>query len=227
MLHFVRTKVHQLRKSRGNSGFSMVELVFALAMSAVLGLVAAGIVIWTINIAARTQANQVQSAQSAQILSNFENTVRDSDSIVSATANTFSYIFQRFGNCEYHTYTFVTSGSTLNLSHTVQAVTLSAGQLCLNVTSGLIAGTIGSSTNSTDATNLDPTSGFQYFSLDGQRSYRSGETLYVASSALAVCQIGSATMNLVTSQQNIARASVAKTETVTAGIRANSFGLTC
>ena len=227
MYHMVRTKAHQLRKSRKNSGFSLIELVVALMMSSVLGLAATGVVIWTINIAARTQANQVQSAQSAQILSNFENTVRDSDSIVSATATTFSYIFQRFGSCEYHTYTFVTSGSTFNLSHTVQAVTLSAGQLCLNATSGLIAGTIGSSTTSTDAVSLDPTSGFQYFSLDGQRSYRSGEIGYVASSALAVCQIGSATINLVTSQQNIARASVAKTETVTAGIRANSFGLTC
>lgn len=227
MSRLLRTQNHQTSKRGRCSGFSMIELVVALMMSSVLGLAAVGIVIWTINIAARTQANQVQSAQSAQILSNFENTVRDSDSIVNATATSFSYIFQRFSNCEYHTYTFVTAGSTVNLSHTVDAVALSPGQYCLNVSAGLIAGTIGSVTSSTDATGLDPASAFQYFSLDGQRSYRSGEAGYNASAVISLCQIGSVTMNLVTSQQNIARASIAKTETVTAGVRSNSFGLTC
>ena len=202
-------------------------MVVAVGMSSVLGLAASGVVMWTINIGARAQVNMIQSAQSQQILNNFENTVRDSDSITNATATSLSYIFQRFGNCEYHTYTFSTTSGVTSLVHTVRAATLTAGQYCLNVRTALVAGTIGSLTTTTEATNLDVSSGFNYFSADGKRSLRSGETGYDATAVLPLCQMGSVAINLVTATQNNARATVLKTETTTAGIRQNSFALTC
>jgi prepilin-type N-terminal cleavage/methylation domain-containing protein len=208
-------------------GFSLIEMVVALSLSTILGISVTSIVVWTVNLTARSQANAIISGQSEKVLTGFETTVRDSDQIISATRTQLVYIFQRLNFCEEHTYTFVTVSGVTSLTHIVRSAALTAGNYCSDITPTLLAGTVGTQTTKLEATNLDATSGFTYYSAEGQRTFVSGETDYSLSTVVPPCLLGSVTMTLITATQNNDRSSAAKTETVTAGIRTNTFGLTC
>ena len=227
LLSKVKSSLAKKKFTRGDSGYSMVEIIVAVSMSATLGIAASAVVMWGLNVSARTQANISLSAQTERILGKFEASLRDSDVIVSATATQIVYTFQRNNNCELHTYAFSTTNGITSLTHTVRAGTLSTGNYCSNIQASLVAGTTGNLSSVVEATNLGSTSGFNYWSSDGQRSLMSGEAGYDPTTALAVCRIGAVTINIVTANQKFDRTTTAKTETLTTGIRANNYGLTC
>jgi len=223
----IKSSLVKNKVTKGNSGYSLVEIIVAMSMSATLGIAASAVVIWGINISARTQANISLSAQTEIILNNFESTLRDSDTITSAMGTQMSYTFQRNNNCELHTYAFSTTNGVTSLIHTVRAGTLPNGNYCSDIQASLVAGTTGNQTSQTEANNLGATSGFNYWSSDGQRSLLSGETGYDVTKAIALCRIGAVTINLITSPQKLDKSSTSKTETITTDVRANNYGLTC
>lgn len=219
----LREKTHP----RGSAGYSLIEIIVALGMSATLGIAATAVVAWTVNVSARTQANTILSAQSEKVLNKFESSLRDSDQIISVSSTQIVYTFQRLSNCELHTYVFSTVGGVTTLTHITRIAILPAGNYCSNIATALLAGSVGAQTTIVEGTNLDPSSGFNYFSADAQRTYVSGEVGYDPTTVLPLCMIGSVTMNIVTNTQTLNNGTALKTETVTAGIRANQFGLTC
>lgn len=215
--------------SQRESGYSIVEVVVAISMSATLGLAASATIMWGLNVGAKTQANISLSSKTARILDKFEASVKDSDAIISATGTQVKYTFQRGVNCELHTYNFDTSNGRTSLIHTVRSAALRGGNYCSNVQAALVAGTIGNQTSLTEVDNLGSASGFNYFSADGKRSLMPGEPGYDASTALALCRIGSITIVIYNKEQLLSQASSArnKAESLTTGLRSNNYGLTC
>jgi type II secretory pathway pseudopilin PulG len=227
----VNMMTQPLRKTvaPSDAGFTLVEVLLVVAMSTLLGLAIATSVMGSVAFFSQVQVNAVESARDEKIITEFQQRVRNMDTLQAASSTSLSFIYRDTSSCQLHVYSLesdtVHSGR-LQLRHTITSVTVNGLLTCDSVTSRLTGGTLSPQTNRVEVNDLGPTSAFSYLDNGGQTTYRAGDTNYNAAVALPTCQIAGVNLTLYTRFNTRSQTEPDLVESTTVGILENVRGLT-
>lgn len=210
-------------------GFSLIELLGAIAITMLLASSLTLIVASTTQMLAEVEQQSLQGLETQQILTDFTVNTREASTIITATTTELKYTYRGQNTCELHYYQFLSDpnhAGQMLLNQKITAVNVAAGIPCISVESTLISGAIAPQTNRVEIDDLNSASKFSYFSSTGQTALVSGDVGYNSANAPTLCQLGSVTMTLDKSitYRNKTRSSV---ELVRAAFRNNTRGLSC
>lgn len=210
-------------------GFSMIEVLGAIAITMLLASTLTLVVASTTQMLAEVEQQSLQGLKNQQVLSDFTTNSREAINIVSATTTELKYTVRAQNTCELHHYQFLADPSNsgqMLLNRKITAVSIAAGIPCSSVEGPLISGTIAPQTNRVEINNLNSGSKFAFYSKTGQKALVSGDVGYDSAKAPVLCQLGSVAMTLDTkvTNRNKTKNSV---EVVRAAFRNNTRGLSC
>jgi len=183
---------------RHNGGFTVTEVMVAMAVSITLGSIVFAVVAGTMRVSATTETRAAAQAHSATVLDDFTNTVDYTDYVSTATASVLTVETRDATRCYRHTYRFAADPinlGKLELTYDRSSVGVPITGDCSLVADALDGG-MGGYAFVYAIGNLAPSSGFRYFDLSGARTYRPGEPNFSTLTAVHPCSLGRVEMVL-------------------------------
>lgn len=185
-------------------GFTLVEVLAAIAIGMVLALAVTGVITSTLNVVADAELAAASGGLAQRALTGFSTTAREATVVFSASPTTLGYSYQSGGKCQLHWYLLthdpknVGRLSLIHFFQSRQTATTTAG--CGYALDDILASTSYStlSANRTELTDLSPTSRFTFYTSSGQVALVPGDTGFTVSAATPLCLLGGVALNLDT-----------------------------
>lgn len=190
-------------RTKSHEGFTVAEILVAMAVAVVLGAIVFAVVAGTMQISASTETRAAVQAQASEVLKDFTNTVDYTESVITATRSVLVVETRDETMCHRHEYRFMedlTNLGKLSLTYTRSSVGVPIESDCTLVRSSLNGG-LGAFTFVYAVSDLSPDSGFTYYDLAGARSYRPGDSNFSPSTAVNPCFLGRVSMTLTRQAQ--------------------------
>lgn len=190
-------------KSTASEGFTVAEVLVAMAVAVVLGSIVFAVVAGTMQISASTETRAAMQARASEVLKDFTNTVDYTESVVTATRSVLVVETRDETLCHRHEYRFMedlANPGKLSFTYTRTSVGVPIEADCTVVRSALDGG-LGAFTFGYAVSDLSPDSGFSYYDLTGARAYRPGDSNFSTSTAVNPCFLGRVSMTLTRQAQ--------------------------
>lgn len=216
-------KSRQLNSPHSPSGFTVAEILVAMAVAVVLGGIVFAVVAGTMQISASTETRAAMQAQSSEVLKDFTDTVDYTETVITATRSVLIVETREQSLCHRHEYRFMADPNNLgklSLTYTRISVGVPVEANCTLVYDSLDGG-LGDFKFAYELPNLSPNSGFAYYDLAGSRSYRPGEANFTTSNAIHPCLLGRVDVTLEKTAET-REGPVAISDTATAHLRGNT-----
>jgi Tfp pilus assembly protein PilW len=210
-------------------GFTIVELVSAMAITMILSTAVVAVILGTLNSTGRSQLNAVVQTQVQIALNYFVINTRDAEKLYIADKNNIMFSFRNDNRCELHKYSFVPDEENLGsvaLAHNVSSVFVPGTVSCSSVEEKLLSGSDSALTNNIDLKNLDPSSSFTFFSESTRSIVTPDSSGFNLSQQSPLCKITSVSIN-VRSYSKTKDVSNLIDNTMSVRLSNNALGLSC
>lgn len=221
----MKPKSHASRQG----GFTIVELVSAMAITLILSTAVIAVILGTLNSTGRSQLNAVVQTQVQIALNYFVINARDAERLYIADKNNIMFSFRNDNRCEMHKYSFVPDESNMGsvaLARKVSSVSVPGTVSCDTAKDRLLAGAASLKTDTIELKNLDPESSFAFFS-EATRSVVTPDNIdFSVAQQSPLCKITSVSIN-VRSYSKTQEVSSLVNNTVNVRLSNNALGLSC
>lgn len=183
-----------------NDGFTVVELVSALAISMIISIAVVTVVLGTLESTGKSQLNTATQAKIQVALNNFTINARNAENLYVADKHTLMFTYRMQNRCELHTYKFepdIINPGYLALKHDISSAFVPGNVPCSDLKEALISSSNTANTERTEIHRINVNSGFGYFSEAGQAINRPDSILFNAENQNPLCQITSTNLTIL------------------------------
>lgn len=223
----VRTRAKKVQN--GDAGFTIIELVAAVAITTLLGIAIISVIIGVLDSNGKTQINAATTVKAQHALTNFEQNVKQAEEIVSASKHSVQFFYRANNRCEFHTYQFAPDQNLpqkLSLVHTIRSGFVPGTVDCSALSDSILSRSIGVLTERIELENLGAGSRFFYYGDNSAQIPRPGDADFRIRDQVNPCQITA--IQIMTRTTAIAGDSTYENEdSVWSSIQANAKGVSC
>lgn len=183
-------QAHRLRNRQ--NGFTLIEVVAALAITTVLGIAVVTVIIGVLESNGKTQINAATTVKAQHVLMAFERNTKQAEELVSASKHGIQFFYRADNRCELHTYQFVPDAETpkkLSLYHSVRSGFVPGTVDCSTLKDNILANSAGALTERTELTNIGPGSRFIFYAENGDSTPRPGYAEFRLADQVPPCKI--------------------------------------
>jgi Tfp pilus assembly protein PilE len=210
-------------------GFTIVELVSALAITMILSTAVVAVILGTLNSTGRSQLNAVVQTKVQVALNYFVLNARGAEKLYIADTNNIMFSLRNSNKCELHKYYFAPDESNIGsvaLMHTVSSVLVPGTVPCVSVESNLLSGVGTSDTNTRALDSLAPDSSFTFFSESARSIITPDNSGFNLSQQSPLCKITSVSINVQSYSKTRDNSNLID-NTMNVRLSNNALGLSC
>lgn len=214
---------------RNNKGFTLVELVSALAITMVISIAVVTVILGTLDSTGKNQLNTTLQAKIQTSLNNFTINSRNAEKVYIADKSTLTFTYRMENRCELHTYKIVPDEINTGYSaliHKISSVFVPGNVPCEQLEASLLSGTNTASTERIEINRIGNNSGFTFFSEAGQAIPRPGSLAFDPLQQLPTCKITSANLTIFSYALSEESEAIVN-NTTSIRFNNNALGLTC
>lgn len=215
--------------TKNSKGFTLVELVSALAISLVISIAVVTVILGTLDSTGKSQLNTASQAKIQTALNNFTINARNAEEVYVADKNTLMFTYRMENRCELHKYKFVPDSRNpgyLALQHSIASVFIPGNVSCSELEESLLAETNAALTERVEINRLGVNSGFTYYAETGKSLIRPESSLFDPSDQTPLCKITSANITIFSYALSEESEAIVN-NTTSIRFNNNSLGLTC
>jgi hypothetical protein len=215
--------------SRKDNGFTVVELVSALAISMIISIAVVTVILGTLESTGKSQLNTATQAKVQVALNNFTINARNAETVYIADKHTLMFTYRMENRCELHTYKFAPDAINpgyLAFVHQISSAFVPGNVPCSELKSALIQKANTANTDRIEINRVNINSGFKYFSEAGQGIERPDSRLFDITTQNPLCKITSTNVTILSyalSEESEALVN----NTTSVRFTNNSLGLSC
>jgi len=217
------------KQAKSESGFTMIELVAALSITALLGIAIVTVIIGVLETNGKTQINAATTVKAQHVLTSFETDIKQAEEILAADKHSVIFFYRADNRCELHKYQFVPDAETENklaLFHTIKSGFVPGTVDCATLKDNILTSDSTALTEQTEIRNLSPDSRLYYFSETGDFAPRPGDPEFRLDDQIAPCKLSAVQLVLFTTA--IAGDSTYQNEnTIKTSIQSGAKGVAC
>lgn len=224
MLHHAKRAIHNDQK-----GFTVIELVAALAITSLLGIAVVTVIIGVLESNGKTQINAATTVQAQHVLMAFERNAKQAEELISASRHGLQFFYRADNRCELHTYQFVPDSENpkkLALFHSIQSGFVPGTVDCSMLKDNILTSGSGAITTRTELSSLGANSRFVYYAENGDVAPRPGYAEFQVNDQVVPCKI--AAVEIVLETTAIAGDSTYENEdAIKTSIQSGAKGVAC
>jgi type II secretory pathway pseudopilin PulG len=217
------------KEKKLDGGFTILELLSAMAISLILSIAVITVVMGTLNSTGRSQLNAAVQSKVQTALNSFVLNVRDSEKVYVADRNTFMFSYRTNNKCEMHTYYFIPDpqdSTSIALQHDISSVFVPGTVSCSSVEETLLTKNNTANTSRIEVDKVKVGSGFTYYS-EAARAIISPESAgFIISRQTPLCKITTIGITVLTSASTPSSSNTID-NTVNVRLSNNALGLAC
>lgn len=193
---------HKLKRlASQQSGFTIIELVAALAITALLGIAVVTVIIGVLETNGKTQINAATTVKAQHVLIAFERNAKQAEELISASKQGMQFFYRADNRCELHTYQFVPdpeNARKLALFHSIRSGFVPGTVDCSMLKDNILTSGEGAVTNRVELSSLGTNSRFVYYAENGDVAPRPGYAEFQINDQVASCKIAAVEIILET-----------------------------
>lgn len=212
-----------------NKGFTIVELVSALAISMVISIAVVTVVLGTLDSTGKSQLNTAGQAKNQTSLNNFTINARNAEKLYVADKNILMFTYRMENRCELHEYKFTPdpiNQGYLALKHSISSVFVPGNVSCSELEKALLSKANSAVTERYEISRVGVNSGFSYYSEAGRKLLRPESSLFDAAAQTPLCKITSASLTIFSYALSEESEAIVN-NTTSIRFNNNALGLTC
>lgn len=220
----------QRARLREEHGFTLIESLLVVAMSALLGTAIVGTVMASLNVMSQVELNAADGGKNQKAYTDFAWHARNMDRLAAATSTAAAFTYRALNSCQMHVYSLESDPRHVNrvqLRHQITSVDLTGLSSCDSVYNLLISGTVSPQVDRIEANDLNPQSSFAWLNTAGGTEPRPGNATYDSGHTIPTCQLSAVSMTLYTHYYSKDTQVPDQPENVTVALLANARGTTC
>jgi type II secretory pathway pseudopilin PulG len=217
------------RRFSQQQGFTIIELVAALAITALLGIAIVSVIIGVLESNGKTQINAATTVRAQHVLTAFETDIKQAEEIVAADKHSVMFFYRADNRCELHLYKFIPDDQTENklaLFHTIRSGFVPGTVDCSTLKTNILTSDTPALTEQVELRNIGLNSRFYYFAENGDFAPRPGDPEFRLVDQISPCRISAVQMVLQTTA--IAGDSTVLNEnTIKTSVQSGAKGVAC
>lgn len=219
----------RLRHHGQEQGFTIVELVAALAITALLGIAIISVIIGVLESTGKTQINAAMTVRAQHVLTSFETDIKQAEEIVAADRHSLMFFYRANNRCELHLYKFVPDDETENklaLFHSVRSGFVPGTVDCSTLKTNILTSDTPALTEQVELKNLGLGSRFYYFAENGDFAPRPGDPEFRLADQISPCRV-SAVQIVMETTAIAGDTTVLNENTMKSSVQSGAKGVAC
>lgn len=188
-------------RSARQHGFTLPEVLSAMAISMVVGATVTTVVMSTLSMMADTELNATGNRQHQQVLETFSTVASDAAQVQIATPTQLRVLYRTKDSCQMHNFQIQVDEndpSRLQLDQAVSSISLEPGVTCASVADAFLSGQVAVGATKTLLKDLGTGTRFTYYGATGQQVAVPGDANYNNDEYTPECLLSSVSLTLDT-----------------------------
>lgn len=210
-------------------GFTIVELVAALAITSLLGIAIISVIIGVLESNGKTQINAATTVRAQHVLTSFETDIKQAEEVIAADRHSVMFFYRANNRCELHTYKLVPDPQTedkIALFHSIRSGFVPGTVDCSTLKTNILTSETPALTERIELRNLGLGTRFYYFAENGDFAPRPGDPEFRISDQISSCRISAVQLVLQTTALS-GDTTVSNENTIKTSIQSGAKGVAC
>lgn len=216
-------------KKTGSLGFTLVELISAMAITLILSIAVITVVLGSLNSTGKSQLNAAMQTKVQTALNSFVINTRESEKLYVADKQTIMFSYRTSNKCELHRYSFVpdiNNNTKLALQHEINSVFVPGTVDCDAVEETLLLKNNTANTLRVEIDRVEQGSGFTFYSEAARSVITPESSGFSLEQQSPLCKITSVSISVLTNATSGDNES-AVNNAMNVRLSNNALGLSC